>query len=151
MYAACGCVRAILDSFWIHSIHSSTFSRTYSCLYSSEPITAPRCLRPSSVMLMPVPLKVSLAASKYSFFTVSQDFDALGEFDTLSEQLENYELDIITKLYDAVGVWEADQLITLFENSLKVAWINHIEAKYPILKSVSTPKLQLLEDRLQED
>lgn len=82
--------------------------------------------------------------------SLKQDFDALCEFDELNMQLESYEMEIITKLHDEVGIWDADQLIPLFENSLKVAWIDHIEAKYPILKSVSTPKLQLLEDRLQE-
>ncbi|MGB0524817.1 MAG: AAA domain-containing protein, partial [Flammeovirgaceae bacterium] len=81
---------------------------------------------------------------------LDEDFDSLCEFDELVLRIDTHEMDIINRLYDAIGTWDADQLISCFENSLKIAWINHIEAKYPILKSVSTPKLQLLEDQLQE-
>lgn len=82
--------------------------------------------------------------------SLEKDFDALIEFDELVLTIEPFEMEIIDKLYDQTQVWDADKLIPLFENSLKIAWVNHIEAKYPILKSVSTPKLQLLEDQLQE-
>ena len=39
----------MLVSLWIEDTHSCTFSPMYSRLYTSEPITAPRCLRPLSV------------------------------------------------------------------------------------------------------
>ncbi|MFN7013893.1 MAG: tRNA lysidine(34) synthetase TilS, partial [Bacteroidia bacterium] len=37
-------------------------------------------------------------------------------------------------------------LSKIFDNSLRLAWIEHIEKQHPILKSVSTPKFEQIEN-----
>jgi len=73
--------------------------------------------------------------------TLRKDFDSLCEFDRLKENLLPYERDVINKLHETVG-WDAAKQETLLQNSLRLAWIEHIEAKYPDLRSVSSRKMQ---------
>ncbi len=82
--------------------------------------------------------------------SLDTDYEKMCEFDQFLTTIETHELQVIGKLHLETGYWEVETLVPLFENSLRVAWLNHIEAKHPILKSVSTPKLQMLEDNLQE-
>jgi len=42
-----------------------------------------------------------------------------------------------------------EEFESLFQNSLRLIWIEHLEAKYPILRSVSSMKFQKLEAELQ--
>lgn len=81
---------------------------------------------------------------------VTQDFDALCEFDTIKEGLSPDEKNCISKLHDAVGEWRPTEIRNTFENSLYLAWIDHIETKYPVLRMVSSGKLQLMETELHE-
>ncbi|MGB3776973.1 MAG: AAA domain-containing protein [Tunicatimonas sp.] len=81
---------------------------------------------------------------------LEQDFDALVDFDTLKQALEPHEEAVIRRLLDQpVGVDEA-QLVRLFDNSLRLTWIDHIETKYPVLRIVSSGKLPELEEELQQ-
>ncbi|WP_254169158.1 DEAD/DEAH box helicase [Chryseosolibacter histidini] len=73
--------------------------------------------------------------------TLRKDFDSLCEFDRLKENLLPYERDVIGRLHEAVG-WDAPKQEALLQNSLRLAWIEHIEAKYPDLRSVSSRKMQ---------
>jgi superfamily I DNA and/or RNA helicase len=41
-------------------------------------------------------------------------------------------------------------MVSLFENSLRIAWIEHLETKHPLLRAVSTLKLEQMERELQE-
>ena len=66
--------------------------------------------------------------------TLKRDFDNLTEYDKLKEQILFHEKEVITKLYDHVQEWNADKMETLFQNSLRLTWIDHIETKYPILR-----------------
>src|SRR5690606_7225768 len=52
------------------------------------------------------------------------------------------------KLYDKVGEWDADALEKLFQNSLRLAWIDHIEAKNPDLRAVSSQKMEKQREEL---
>ncbi len=81
--------------------------------------------------------------------TLQTDFDSLVEFDNLKEQLSFHEQQIIDKLSTKSKSLKDDSLPALFLNSIKMEWISHIEAKYPILRSVSSQKFQLLEEELQ--
>ena len=80
--------------------------------------------------------------------TLRRDFDILCEFDRLIEALKPYEKEIILKLNDAVG-WNYPLMEDLFQNSIRLAWIDHIEAKYPVLRSVSSGKMNDLQNDLQ--
>jgi superfamily I DNA and/or RNA helicase len=81
---------------------------------------------------------------------VSQDFDALVELDRLEENLSTDERIIIDKLTDEAGTYEEGSLTRLFQNSLCLAWIDHIEMKHPELRMASSGKLLLLEQELKE-
>ena len=79
-----------------------------------------------------------------------KDFDALCEFDTIKNGLSPDEKNCISKLHDAASEWQPDTIQKTFINSLCLAWIDHIETKFPILRMVSSGKLQLLESELQD-
>jgi DNA polymerase IIIc chi subunit len=81
---------------------------------------------------------------------LTKDFDSLCEFDKIQESLSNAELTIIQKLYENVSQRQEAEVLQLFDNSLRLAWIDHIEAKYPILRAVSSNKLLEIEKELQE-
>ncbi len=82
--------------------------------------------------------------------TLRNDFDNLAEFDKLREGLKTYERDVIVKLYDAVQVWDGPLMESLFQNSLRLAWLDHIETKYPQLRAVSSMKMDDLQRELQQ-
>jgi hypothetical protein len=74
--------------------------------------------------------------------TLRKDFDSLCDFDRLKESLQPYEKDVILKLYDTVKGWDLEKQEALLQNSLRLCWIEHIEAKYPNLRSVSSLKME---------
>jgi hypothetical protein len=71
-----------------------------------------------------------------------RDFESLCDFDRLKENLQSHERAVINRLHEAVGAWDAEQQEAILQNSLRLAWIEHIEAKYPDLRSVSSRKMQ---------
>lgn len=77
-----------------------------------------------------------------------KDFDSLCEFDRLREDLKPYEKAVISRLQDSAG-WEIEKHESLLQNSLRLSWIEHIEAKYPDLRSVSSRKMQEQQLELQ--
>lgn len=81
---------------------------------------------------------------------LKQDFDALCEFDKIKSSFSDYEASAIEKLYDQAGIEvNFESLKNLFNNSCKLAWIEHLESKYPVLRSVSSLRLAQLEEELQ--
>ena len=82
--------------------------------------------------------------------TLHSDFDALCEFDKLRDDLEPHEKIVIDKLMDEAEEIEGNFIEQLFQHSLRLAWIDHIETKYPVLRAVSSGRLQTLEKELQE-
>lgn len=80
--------------------------------------------------------------------TIRKDFESLCDFDRLRENLAAHERDTISKLHDKVGEWDADALEALLQNSLRLAWIEHIEAKNPDLRAVSSQKMQKQREEL---
>ncbi len=80
---------------------------------------------------------------------ILEDFDALCDFDRLSEGLLPHEKLIINKLYDLHGQWDESTFDTTFLNSLCLAWIDHIELKHPELRIVSNGQVEKLEEELQ--
>lgn len=82
--------------------------------------------------------------------TLHKDFESLCEFDRLSESLRSYEKDVIQKLYEAAGGWNYEAQERILQNSLRLAWIEHIEAKYPNLRSVSSLKMEEQREELRQ-
>ena len=67
---------------------------------------------------------------------LDRDFEGLHDYHSLKDGFSNIE----NKVIEAIEEKTVDnkQAIALFRNSLGIAWIEHIEAKYPILRSVSS-------------
>ena len=80
--------------------------------------------------------------------TLRQDFESLCDFDRIREHLADHEQDVINKLYDQVGAWDAEALEALLQNSLRLAWIEHIEVKNPDLRSVSSQRMEKQQEEL---
>ncbi len=78
------------------------------------------------------------------------DFDALCEFDNIKEGLTPDERSSISKLHEVHIDWQPEAIQKTFINSLCLAWIDHMETKFPILRIVSSGKLSLLESELQD-
>lgn len=101
------------------------------------------------------PLQIKLIArspenSQPLVHALKQDFDALCDFDSLEDSLTGDERSIMNRLNDHAQSWEEEKLKPLFLNSLRLAWIGHLEAKYPELRMVSSGKISLLENELRE-
>lgn len=79
------------------------------------------------------------------------DFDALCDFDNLNEDLESYEVSTIKRLLDQTDNYQEEPIVQLFQNSIRLSWIEHIESKYPILRSISSLKFERLQQEYQEN
>lgn len=77
--------------------------------------------------------------------SLRNDFDLLTEADRLNERFSEVEQIVIGQLaQNAPTDW-----VSVFHNSLCLAWIIHIEQLYPILRSVSSLRMAQLEESLQ--
>ncbi|NMM48834.1 AAA domain-containing protein [Marinigracilibium pacificum] len=83
--------------------------------------------------------------------TVKSDFDDLCEYDKLWESFAEHEKDVFNRLIDFETEQEDLQVNFefLFLNSIYLAWIEHIEVKYPVLRLVSTAKFNQMIEELQ--
>lgn len=78
--------------------------------------------------------------------TLRQDFDVLIEADQLKAGFSAAERIVTERLADV----ESSQWVAVFENALRLTWIDHIEQKYPQLRSVSSLRMEQIEQALQE-
>ncbi|WP_041616486.1 AAA domain-containing protein [Spirosoma linguale] len=74
------------------------------------------------------------------------DFDLLVEADRLQAGFSDAEKTVIDQLKD----YEPARWPVIFMNSLRAAWLDHIERLYPELRAVSSLKMNQLEQTLQE-
>lgn len=82
--------------------------------------------------------------------TLKRDFDNLCAYDKLKYSLPAHERDVIGKLHDHLKTWNYDLLEQLLQNSLRLAWIEYLEAKYPILRIVSSLHAEELQTELRQ-
>jgi len=82
---------------------------------------------------------------------LKQNFDLLVEADELKESFRSIELEVVQQLlsYKNSNLSITD-LADVFQNSLRLAWTEHVETIYPILRGVSSLKVEQLEAELQE-
>ncbi len=81
---------------------------------------------------------------------LKKDFDSLCEFDNLQANFAPHQWKVIDNIYtESEESLDAPAVEAIFQNSVRLAWIDHIETKYPILRSVSSLKFQKLEAELQ--
>ncbi len=81
--------------------------------------------------------------------TLHRDFDVLTEADILKGGFSAIEAEICRALEMVVSPQNGG-LTELFQNSLRLAWLAHLEELYPILRAVSSLKVNQLEQELQE-
>ena len=98
-------------------------------------------------------IEVILADSKLNGKMISSldsDFDALCDFDNLKNGLSDSERLVIDKLIDLQEFETEEEIYEVFINSLRLAWIEHIETKYPVLRSINSLKFDRMQYELQE-
>ena len=81
--------------------------------------------------------------------SIGKDFDALCEMDKLKQGFSEAEKQVVEKLEENLAKTGEEKLLKVFDNSLRLAWIDHIESKYPLLRTVSTQKFDQLVNDLQ--
>ena len=78
-------------------------------------------------------------------------FDTICEYDDLLGSLSPAEKEVYQKLIEGADLKTGrDELGKILINSFGLAWIDHIESKYPVLRMVSSGKSSQLERALQE-
>lgn len=82
--------------------------------------------------------------------TLPKDFEALVRFDSLKMTLRDVDRKVMEKLMDNFPEKDFEGHKQIFLSSLKISWIEHLEAKYPVLKEVSGPHLRRVIDEFQE-
>ncbi len=80
---------------------------------------------------------------------LKKDFDALCEYHKLRNDLSKEETTVLDKINDK-NAGSIDSSIQVFVNSLSLAWIDHIESKYPNLRQVASGKLDNLTEELRD-
>ncbi|AUD03143.1 AAA domain-containing protein [Spirosoma pollinicola] len=78
--------------------------------------------------------------------TLRRDFDLLVEADRLQESFSEVERTVVQRLTGH----ESTNWVTIFLDSIRAAWLDHIERLYPELRGVSSLKINQLEQTLQE-
>ena len=82
--------------------------------------------------------------------TLQKDFDSICDYDRIRDSLESHEKDVIQRLIEEEPDFEFERIKTLFLNSVYLAWIDHIETKYPILRAISSKKFDRMEEELKQ-
>lgn len=100
-----------------------------------------------------LPRQIDLLLASEGFYknlkkTIRKDFDAICDQDRIRSAFSEVEKRVVDKLEGLEGLAVADRL-KVFDNSLRLAWIDHIENKYPVLRSVSSLQFDQLITDLQ--
>ncbi|KEO74791.1 AAA domain-containing protein [Anditalea andensis] len=80
-----------------------------------------------------------------------QSFTDLVLFDRMKRNMRSIDLALMTKLVQQYQEWTFEEIKEGFIDGLRQSWIDHIEAKYPILREVSSPKFAHVIDQLTAD
>ncbi|MBC6411028.1 MAG: DUF4011 domain-containing protein [Ekhidna sp.] len=85
---------------------------------------------------------------KQSGRILKKDFDALCTYHKLKDSLTSEERKVLDEMTSISNTGQ--EAITIFNNSIALAWINHIESKYPNLRDVSSGRLDELAEELRD-
>ncbi|MCF2491114.1 AAA domain-containing protein [Dyadobacter sp. CY347] len=84
---------------------------------------------------------------------LAKDFDSMVDMDDLTENMSAAEqtvTQIIIEKSKDLGHSNSEEFVNLFENGIRLAWIEHIESKFPDLRSVTSLKMKQWETSLQD-
>ncbi len=79
---------------------------------------------------------------------LNRDFDSLVEFHKITDSFDQTEKSTVGKLTE--NYESKETCLNLFRNSLALAWIDHLEGKFPILRAVSSKKIDQMVSELQQ-
>lgn len=91
--------------------------------------------------------------SKLLLDALRRDFDSLADMDRLWADMTVPQQSVTNNVISEsrkIKLADPSDMIALFENSVRLAWIEHIETKYPQLRSVTSLKMTQWEDDLQK-
>ncbi|GHB43455.1 AAA domain-containing protein [Mongoliitalea lutea] len=77
-------------------------------------------------------------------------FDELISFDKLLHSLDSDEIHLMEWMLDTFGEQPLEELQEAFLNGWKLAWIEHIEQKYPVLQTSATSHMHHQQQELME-
>jgi len=80
---------------------------------------------------------------------LKKDFEHLVEFDRLNDSLEAHEKEVLKKIAAGDKEKTPESAEDLFNNSIRLNWLNYLEEKEPVLRAVATEKLDTWEGTLQ--
>jgi hypothetical protein len=81
------------------------------------------------------------------------DFDSMVDMDQTWLEMNATEQTVTRRIVTAsqkLRLNDVDEIVSLFENSVRLAWVNHIENKFPDLRAVNSLKMNQWEGQLQE-
>lgn len=79
-----------------------------------------------------IPVKIRLA----------KDVDDLVRYDGLKKRMSDIQMKVVEKLIDEFPDREYGELKQIFLSSLKISWIGHLEAKFPVLKEIHSSQIR---------
>jgi hypothetical protein len=85
--------------------------------------------------------------------SVRTDFDSLVDMDRMWEDFSHAEQAVVNIFIEGAAklqILDTIEVVSLFENSVRLGWIAHIESLYPHLRAVTSLKMQQWEEQLQE-
>ncbi len=80
---------------------------------------------------------------------LTRDFDAMVKFDEITHDMTSSDRTVMEALEEVVRDFNTNEAIEIFQNSIRLAWIAHIELKYPVLRIASNGELRQFEDDLR--
>ncbi|MBV6646915.1 MAG: DUF4011 domain-containing protein [Cyclobacteriaceae bacterium] len=80
--------------------------------------------------------------------SLNKDFDSICEYHQLRDGFSSEEKYLIEELLEEDST--ADDRMAVFQNSLALSWIDHIEEKYPVLRGISSNRVESLIKDIQQ-
>ncbi len=71
---------------------------------------------------------------------LDQDFENLHDYHKIKSELLSNEKLVVRLIEEVEG--DTNEKLECFDNSLALAWIDHIESKYPVLRTISSLKFE---------
>ncbi|MCC5919152.1 MAG: DUF4011 domain-containing protein [Cyclobacteriaceae bacterium] len=82
--------------------------------------------------------------------SLEDDFELMRSFDSHHSNLLDWQLEVIEKLEELTTDRSLDSIYTIFDNSLRIAWIDYLESKYPDLTLASGGKIEKKSNELRK-
>ncbi|HSJ69029.1 MAG TPA: DEAD/DEAH box helicase, partial [Anditalea sp.] len=75
-------------------------------------------------------------------YQLPQSFTDLVIYDKMKRNMRSIDLELMNKLIQQYNNFSFEEIKSKFIAGLRQSWIDHIEAKYPVLREVTSPKIR---------